>query len=109
MGQVGAAGIELPDFRYLKIQERGAIAVVSLNRPPVNAASQELYRDIRDLFSRVDGLLPEVRVVVPRGEGPHFSAGNDLHEFAILSPRNAPVSRSWSANPSRRSMTVRYR
>lgn len=90
MEQVGAAAGGLPEFSHLEIEERGPIAVVSLNRPPVNAANQELYRDIRNLFSRVDELLPEVRVVILRGEGPHFSAGNDLHEFAILTPQNAP-------------------
>jgi DNA-binding transcriptional LysR family regulator len=54
----------LPEFRLLEIEERDAIAVVSLNRPPVNAVNQPLYEEIRDLFTHIDKLLPEVRVVV---------------------------------------------
>jgi enoyl-CoA hydratase len=90
MSEVGAAVTELPEFRNLRIEARDGIAVVALDRPPVNAANQDLYRDVRTFFSRIDELLPEVRVVILRGEGPHFSAGNDLHEFQILTPQNAP-------------------
>jgi enoyl-CoA hydratase len=85
-----ATAPHLPEFRLLEIEERDAIAVVSLNRPPVNAVNQALYEEIRDLFTHIDKLLPEVRVVVLRGEGAHFSAGNDLNEFAVLNPQNAP-------------------
>ena len=78
------------EFEFLELEDRGAIAVVSLNRPPVNAVNRRLYGEIRDLFAHFDELLPDVRVVVLRGEGPHFSAGNDLHDFMELTPQNAP-------------------
>jgi enoyl-CoA hydratase len=80
----------LPEFELLEIEDRGAIVVASLNRPPVNAVNQQLYREIRDFFSRIDELHPDVRVVVLRGEGRHFSAGNDLDEFGVLTPENSP-------------------
>lgn len=85
-----AVSFVLPEFQLLEIEERDAIAVVSLNRPPVNAVNQQLYGELRDLFSHIDEVLPEIRVVVLRGEGPHFCAGNDLHEFAVLNPQNSP-------------------
>jgi enoyl-CoA hydratase len=85
-----AASYQIPEFRYLEIEDRGGIAVVALHRPPVNAVNQDMYREIRDLFSHIDEVLPDVRVVILRGEGPHFSAGNDLKDFAVLTPRNSP-------------------
>jgi enoyl-CoA hydratase len=85
-----APSFPLPEFQLLQIDDRGAIAVVSLDRPPVNAVNQQLYGEIRAFFTRVDELLPDVRVVVLRGEGPHFSAGNDLDEFGVLTPQNSP-------------------
>jgi enoyl-CoA hydratase/carnithine racemase len=85
-----AATSELPELRHLKIDDRGAIAIISIDRPPVNAANDEMCEDIRGLFSRVDEYLPQVRVIVLRGEGPHFCAGHDYREFASLTPQNAP-------------------
>jgi enoyl-CoA hydratase len=78
------------DLQYLDVQDRGAIAIVTLNRPPVNATDQKLFEELRDLFSRIDEVLPAVRVVILRGEGRHFCAGNDLNEFASLTPQNSP-------------------
>jgi enoyl-CoA hydratase len=66
------------------------VAIVSMRRPPVNAVSQAMYQEIRDLFSRVDEVLPGIAAVILRGEGKHFSAGNDLDEFMSLTPTNSP-------------------
>ena len=81
---------ETGDFRFLDIDDRGAIAVVAFNRPPVNAVDTEMCHEIRNLFSRLDEFLPRVRVVVLRGEGSHFCAGHDFQEFASMTPQNAP-------------------
>ena len=85
-----AVAPEQRGFRHLKVDDRGPIAIVSLDRPPVNAVDTEMCHEIRALFSRVDELLPQVRVVVLRGEGSHFCAGHDYEEFASLTPRNSP-------------------
>lgn len=85
-----AAASEPLDFRYLDIDDRGAVAIVSFDRPPVNAVDTAMCHEIRDLFSRLDDYLPEVRVVVLRGEGPQFCAGHDFKEFASLTPQNSP-------------------
>jgi enoyl-CoA hydratase len=76
-------------FRYLTVEDRGAVAVVSLDRPPVNAVHTEMCHEIRALFSRLDEFLPRVRVVVLRGEGSQFCAGHDFTEFASMTPQNA--------------------
>lgn len=77
-------------FKYLGVELKEQIAVVSLKRPPVNAVSQDMYVEIRELFSRADEYLPGIAVVILRGEGKHFSAGNDLDEFQSLTSRNSP-------------------
>jgi enoyl-CoA hydratase len=82
---------ERTEFQYLKIEDRGAIAIVSFDRAPVNAVDTDMCHEIRGLFSRLDEFLPRVRVIVLRGEGPHFCAGHDFAEFRNLTPENAPA------------------
>lgn len=76
-------------LRFLSVRWHGPVAVVTMDRPPVNAVSQEMYGEIRELFSRTDEFLANARAVVLRGEGRHFCAGNDLGEFGSLTPANA--------------------
>src|SRR5262249_8322772 len=45
-------------------------------------------------FSRPDDLDDDVKVIVLAGRGPHFCAGNDLSEFATMTPENAD-ERMW--------------
>lgn len=80
---------ELDSFAFLGVEFRENIAIVTMRRPPVNAVSQAMYHEIRELFSRADELL-RCSVVILRGDGRHFSAGNDLHEFLTLTPQNSP-------------------
>jgi enoyl-CoA hydratase len=82
--------LELEGLRFLAVSLIDDIAVVVMRRPPVNAVSQAMYAELRDLFSRFDELLPGVSVVILRGEGRHFSAGNDLDEFLTLTSENSP-------------------
>jgi len=77
------------DGEHLPVERAGATAVVTLDRPPVNAVSQAMYAQIRDLFGRFDEVLPGVKAVVLTGAGPHFCAGNDLDEFLTLDEVNA--------------------
>ncbi len=55
-----------------------AVAVVRLNRPPVNALSAELSQELEAAFTRAGD--PAVRAVVVTGE-PHFAAGADIKGF----------------------------
>ncbi len=56
----------------------GAVAVLTLNRPPVNALSEELVADLEAGFALAAD--PAVRAVVVTG-APHFAAGADISEF----------------------------
>ncbi|MEX0946720.1 MAG: enoyl-CoA hydratase-related protein [Acidimicrobiia bacterium] len=58
----------------------GAVALVRLNRPPVNALSEELSQDLASAFARA--AAPSVRAVVITGQ-PHFAAGADIKGFQV--------------------------
>lgn len=83
------------DFQCLDVSvtEQG-IAHVLLNREPANAVDRAMYIEIATLFSDIDRAGDDVRAVVLSGAGPHFCAGNDLDEFATMTPDNA-VERMW--------------
>lgn len=82
--------ITMTEFTFLRWEVDGTVATVWLDRPPVNAVGQEMYREVRALFSDIGVLGDDVRVVVLAGAGKHFCAGNDLHEFLTMTPENAP-------------------
>ncbi len=78
------------DFEYLRFEiGEDSVATVWLDRPPVNAVNQAMYREIRALFERL-GADPAVNAIVLTGSGRHFCAGNDLEEFRSLDPENSP-------------------
>ena len=57
----------------------GAVARITLNRPPVNALNAQLITDIREAIDMASD--PAVRAVVIHGEGRHFAAGADIKRF----------------------------
>jgi enoyl-CoA hydratase/carnithine racemase len=59
----------------------GAVAVVRLNRPPVNALSEELSSDLYDAFGECED--PALRAVIVTGS-PHFAAGADIKGFQAV-------------------------
>ncbi len=58
----------------------GAVAMVRLNRPPVNALSLQLSSELNDAFAKAED--PSVRAVVVTGQ-PHFAAGADIKGFGV--------------------------
>ena len=67
----------------VQVEVKNYVAVVTLNRPPVNATS----RAVRQELIRVFDALPDrddVRVVVLTGAGKHFCAGADIKERTKL-------------------------
>lgn len=59
----------------------GAVAVVRLNRPPVNALSEEFGADLHEAFGRCED--DAIRAVVITGK-PHFAAGADIKGFQAV-------------------------
>jgi enoyl-CoA hydratase/carnithine racemase len=70
-------------FSTLKLERRGAIEILSLNRPEaLNALSPDMARELTLYFEGLCARL-DVRVVILRGEGRHFCAGADLDSVAF--------------------------
>lgn len=60
----------------LLVERRGDIAVVTLDRPPVNALDREFLETIADGFGKLG--KDDCRAIVLTGKGSCFSAGADL-------------------------------
>ena len=74
----------------------GTVAFITLNRPEVRNAQNEVMKDELDAAFRAAEADDAVRVVVLRGAGQCFSAGHDLKQL----PRDpeafrAPEGRPW--------------
>jgi enoyl-CoA hydratase len=76
--------------KYLLYEEKGPVAVVTLNRPDkLNAINREVFHELRDLFAAI-AANPAVRVAILTGSGTKaFAAGADIAELATLSPVGA--------------------
>ena len=86
----------LAQLDLLRIEQRGAVVHVRLNRPAKrNAISDTLVAQLQTAFIN----LPEAaRAVVLSGEGAHFCAGLDLSELAERSVAEGVLhSRAWHA------------
>src|SRR5262249_61569811 len=71
----------LGSWATLRYEPRGALAIVSLDRPEcLNAYSVAMRDDLHAVLGAAD-VDPAVRVLVLRGRGPAFSTGGDLREF----------------------------
>jgi len=85
----------MSQFKYLQtdLDSRGILTVM-LDRKPANAVDRDMYIEIADLFNHIDRVGEGVRVIVLGGTGKHFCAGNDLDEFASMTPENG-TERMW--------------
>ena len=62
-------------------EERGAVAVVTLNRPQaLNSFTREMHRSLRAALDRAEA-APHIRALVLTGAGRGFCAGLDLSEL----------------------------
>jgi len=85
----------MAQFNFLKCnRNHDGVLIVHMARPPANAVHQAMYMEIASLFSNPDQLGEGIRAIVLAGEGPYFCAGNDLDEFASMTPGNG-TERMW--------------
>jgi len=75
-------------MRVLLVEDRGAVRVVTLNRPEKrNALNTELTQALLDALRTAD-TVGAIGSVVLAGAGPAFCAGADVTEFADLAPEH---------------------
>lgn len=103
------------EFDTIDYQTDGRVAIVSLDRPQYRNAQSRHLLDEFDLALDRAVADEEVRVIVVRGNGPHFSSGHDLgtpEELADRERRPWPDGwlgdqrRSWELNVTN---TLRWR
>lgn len=85
----------MPDFEFLKVTLVNKVAEVSLNRPDkANALHEKMWYEVEAAFRWADE-TPEVRAVILRSEGLHFSSGIDFEFVHSIAQRiqNLPDGR----------------
>jgi len=75
---------DLDGFR-IELDEVRRRADIILDRPPLNVVSMPQRDQLRCAFEALDA-HPDVRVIVLRGAGEHFSSGGDIKGFLEASP-----------------------
>jgi enoyl-CoA hydratase/carnithine racemase len=69
---------------FVRVEQDGRVAIVTLDHPPVNALSARLLEELEDEYDRLDK-SDDTRAIVIRGEGEKaFVAGADITEFPAM-------------------------
>ncbi len=86
-------------WNYLLTEKRNGVSIIKLNRPErFNAINDPLAHEVVEALDDAEK-DDEVKVVVLKGEGDHFSAGVDLKEaFDYPSPIGEEPSEIWRAH-----------
>lgn len=80
-------------------------ADIVLNRPPLNVIEMGQRDELRSVFEALDQ-LPEIRVIVLRSVGEHFSSGGNIRGFLEASPEHVSKLADHVAAPARCSKPV---
>lgn len=76
-------------YETLLLTKEGAVATLTLNRPPLNPLNSQVFRDLEAAASELEADA-EVRAVIVCGAGERaFAAGADVTEMAGLAPLGA--------------------
>src|SRR3954453_7921906 len=72
----------MSEFNTLLVEHRGAVTLVTLNRPQaLNALNSEVLKELTEIFQASDA-NPVQRCLVPTGSEKAFAAGADIKEMS---------------------------
>ena len=91
--QTGQGGMMFMKFKFIRLEIKDDIGIVTVNRPPINAVNNELHREMTHMFNSIINNNDELRVVIMRAEGKTFMAGNDLKELGALNKETVVETR----------------
>jgi enoyl-CoA hydratase len=74
------------EYESVKLDVADHIAVVTLDRPPVNALNIGLYKEIAAVFAEIDERVDEIHVAILTGNGRAFCGGRDLKVAGLEDP-----------------------
>src|SRR5438132_12716512 len=78
---------------HIRIEKSDGILSLTMARPDrKNALTNEMYGALADAIEGAE-TDPSVRVVLIRGEGDMFAAGNDVDEFAAIAADGVQTER----------------
>jgi enoyl-CoA hydratase len=75
-------------YTFLRIEQREAVALLTIDRPPVNALTTTLLLELQRAAAGF-AAAPRIRVVVLTGEGKAFVAGADIVELRAMDSLHA--------------------
>jgi len=76
-------------LKVARAESDNRIAIITIDRPPVNALDTPTYRALAEVFSSVADDA-ELRCVILTSAGTRaFCAGSDVREFKLLTPENS--------------------
>lgn len=83
------------DYHDIRVEERGEIAIVTLDRPAsLNALSARLIGELGDFICKLHD-RQEIRVVLLQGAGRAFCAGLDIKENVAPRPDESRFEQGW--------------
>jgi enoyl-CoA hydratase/carnithine racemase len=80
-------------MEFVEVTKEESVAVVRLNRPPVNALTEEFALGLKEAFAHCAD--PGIRSVVVTGH-PHFAAGADIKGFQATFDAGVEERSAWT-------------
>ncbi|MGH8952384.1 MAG: enoyl-CoA hydratase/isomerase family protein [Acidimicrobiia bacterium] len=80
-------------MEFVELTVDDTVALVRLNRPPVNALAEDMALELKEAFSGCAD--PAIRSVVVTGQ-PHFAAGADIKGFQSTFDSGAEERSAWT-------------
>lgn len=77
--------------KYIQLEKQGHIAIITMNKEPLNSVNKQMFLEIIDTFDSV-GADKEIYVAILRsGLEKSFCAGNDVKDFGTMTPENGHI------------------